>query len=143
MSKTLINGTSISWENLEVTMLGSVIQGITKIDYKRTANHTANYGAGSEPISYGFGQYKYTASIEIYMEEWKKISLAANGNPLSLPLFDIKITVLPTVDSDIFPYTDTLYNVKFLEDGISTNSGDTHILVSIPLMISGFDRFGS
>ena len=142
MSATLVNGTSIAWENIEVRY-GSigVINGITKIDYRRTGNHTANYGAGTEPISYGFGQYKYSASIEIYQEEWKKIWLAAGGSPLQLAQQDMYITIVPTNDSVVFPYTDIIYNVKFLEDGMTTNSGDTKIMITIPLLISGFDRF--
>lgn len=141
MSAVLINGTSIAWENVNIVILGSVIQGVTKIDYKRTGNHTTNYGAGSEPISYGYGQYKYQASIEMYLEEWKRINLAANGNPLSLAPFNISITVSPTDDSVVFPYTDTLYNVKFMEEGMTTTYGDTKVLVTIPLMISGFSQF--
>ena len=142
MSATLVNGTSIAWENIEVRFgsLG-VINGITKIDYKREGKHTANYGAGSEPISYGFGQYTYTASMEIYQEEWKKLWLFAGGSPLSLSPQDMYITIAPSQDSVIFPYTDTLYNVKFLDDGMNANSGDTKLLFTINMMISGFDRF--
>lgn len=139
MAQTIVNG--ISWENVNINMLGSTIAGVTRIDYKRTANHKTNYGAGSEPYSYGYGQYTYSASIEMYMEEWMKISLAANGNPLSLQPFKISITISPTDDSLVFPYTDELFNVKFLEDGMSTTSGDTHMLINIPLMISGIQRF--
>jgi len=141
MSAVLINGTSIAWQNVAITLLGSQIQGVTKIDYKRTGAHTPNYGAGNEPIAYGYGNYTYTASIEMYLEEWKRISIAAAGKPQSLAPFSISITVSPTDDSIVFPYTDTLYNCKFLEDGISTSQGDTKIMVTIPLMISGFARF--
>lgn len=137
----LVNGTSVAWQNVNVTILGYRINGITKVEYKRTGNHTANYGAGNEPISYGFGNYTYTASIEIYQEEWQKIYQLSGGNPQSLLPFDISIDFIPTDDSIVSPYTDVLYNVKFLESGVTVSQGDQKIMVQIPLLLSGIAQF--
>lgn len=140
MAQIVIN--NIVWENVSVTMLGSINDLVTKIEYKRTGNHVTNYAAGSEPIGIGKGKYTYTASIEMYQEAWQAIYAASGGNPLSLLPFDIAISVLPTEDSPIlFPYTDTLYNCVFLEDGMTTQANDTKIMINIPLLITGFSRF--
>lgn len=141
MSQILINGTSYGWGNIQVVMLGSPIEGITKIDYKRTLKADPIYGAGQEPISYGYGQYTYSASIEMLTEEWKKISDAAAGLPLTIAPFNISILFIPDQNGIIFPFKDILYNCQFLEDGLSANTGDTSLKVSIPLLISGFARF--
>lgn len=140
MSQVVIN--NIVWENVSVVMLGDVNDYVTKIEYKRTGNHKVNYGPGSEPIGIGKGQWTYTGSITMYMEAWQQISLAAGGAPQSLLPFNIAITVTPTVDSPIvFPYTDTLYNCVFLEDGMTTSSGDTKVEITIPLLLTGISKF--
>ncbi len=145
MADILINGTSYGWSNIQVVLLGSTINGVTKIDYKRTLKADPIYGVGQEPISYGYGQYTYSASIEMLTEEWRKISIAALGNPLSIAPFNMSILFLPASNPDangiVFPFKDVLFNCQFLEDGLSSSSGDTSIKVNIPMMISGFSRF--
>lgn len=147
MAETLVNGTSYGWANVQVVMLGGPVNGITKIDYKRTLKVENIYGAGQEPVSVGYGQYTYTASIEILTEEWRKISLASAGNPLSLPLFNISVLFLPSSNPGgngiVIPYKDILYNCQFLEDGFGSSSGETSIKVTIPLNITGITRFGT
>lgn len=137
----VINGTLYSYANIQVIMLGAKVDGIIKISYDRTLKADPVYASGQEIYGYGYGNYTYTASIELLTEEWRKISLAAGGNPLSLAPFNISILFLPSENGIIFPFTDVLYNCQFLKDGLSSSSGDTSIKVDIPLMISGFARF--
>lgn len=141
MAQTLVNGTSVSWQNINFTIKGSRIAGITKIDYEASYAHQPGYGAGPDVISYGYGNVTYTASIEIYLDEWKKIYELSNGNPCNLTPFDITIDVIPTEMSVVLPYRDVINNVKFLKDGFSISQGDTKSMVTIPLMISGIERF--
>lgn len=140
-----LNGINIAWENVTITVLGSAITKVTKIEYKATGNHVANYGAGNKPVSYGMGQIRFNASIEMYQDAWQTISALAGGSPGNLnPIGnDILITVSPTENSIIdFPFTDILHDVKFLEDSMSIASGDTRSLITIPLLISDISRFG-
>ncbi len=139
MSQVVIN--NIVWSNVSVTFLNNIWDLTTKISYKRTGNHKPNYAAGQEPVGYGRGNYTYTASIEMYQEQWEEIYALTAGNPQALNIGNIAITVLPTLESLVSPFTDTLYNCVFLEDDLSTSQGDTKIMITIPLMISGFSRF--
>lgn len=140
----LVNGINIAWQNMNVIILGSPITGITKIEYKEVGDHKANYGAGDLPISYGFGNRTYTASIEMYEDAWQQIYLLAGGSPTLLDPIgnDIIIHFSPTTNSIIdLPFTDTIYDVKFLEDSLSLSQGDTKAMITISLMISSFSRF--
>lgn len=140
-NSVLINGTSYSWANIQIVMLGSTIEGITKINYTRELKADPIYGAGQEIISYGYGHYVYSASIEILTEEWRKISIAAGNNPLSILPFNITVLFLGSENGTVVPFTDVIYNCQFLKDGLSSTTGDTSIKVEIPLLISGFTRF--
>lgn len=133
---------NIVWQNVSIVMLGDVNDLVTEISYKRTGNHTANYGAGAEPIGLGKGRWTYSGSITMYMEAWQAISIASNGAPQSLAPFDIAIIVIPTPDSPILtPFTDTLQNCVFLEDGQSIKEGDTKDLITIPILYFSQTRF--
>lgn len=137
----IINGTMYSYANIQIVFLGNVVQGVTKIEYKRTLKADAIYTTGQEVFGYGYGLYTYTASIEMLTETWKQISVASGGNPLSLLPFNISILFIQGENGTTLPFKDILYNCQFLEDGLSSATGDTSIKVNIPLMISGFSRF--
>lgn len=142
MADTLvINGAQISSVNVNVNIYGITLQGITKIDYKRVGDHKVNYALGAEPYGIGFGQYKYTASITMYQEMWEQLYQDLGMSPLQAQPAQMDITVSPTQDSILFPYTDSLSNCKFLEDGFTVNSGDTKTEITVSMLITGITRF--
>jgi len=134
----LINGIAYSWSTIQFTLFGVPVAGITNIEYKRKQTKTNNYGAGQEPVSRGYGKKEYDGSIEIYLDEWKKIINASpNRDPLSIGWFNIPVVYGNSV-ADIT--TDVLRGVEFLEDPFTAKEGDTKLTVKIPLIIAQIDR---
>lgn len=134
----IINGINYSWANISLVLFGVPVVGITKIDYTRKQKKENNYGAGSQPISRGYGQYEYDGKIEMYLDEWKKIIAASpNRDALLIPPFDIQITYS---GRGILAEKDVLKAVEFMEDPLSAGQGDTKLMVSIPLVIGSIER---
>ena len=134
----LINGISYSWSSIQFNLFGVPVAGIVSIEYKRKQAKTNNYGAGQEPVSRGYGKNEYDGSIEIYLDEWKKvISAAPSRDPLTIGWFDIPITYGNSVADAA---QDTLRAVEFLEDPFEAKEGDTKLTVKIPLIIGQIDR---
>ena len=141
MPVAIIDGPAIGWGNIEFVLFGNPVRQITKIEFKRSQKKENLYGAGYEPIHRGYGPVEYTGSIELYIDEWKRIIAASpERNPFLIQPFDI--TIVYTVKSTNIPtgQVDILRQCEFSEDSMSTASGDTKILVSVPLIIGGIDR---
>lgn len=134
----LINGVNYSWSNISLILFGVPVVGITSIDYSRKQKKENNYGAGSQPVSRGYGNYEYEGSIELYLDTWKGIIAASPGrDPLRIAPFDIPITFGGT---GVLTQKDVLRAVEFLEDPLSSKSGDTKLMVKISLIIGAIDR---
>lgn len=134
----LINGVNYSWSNISVNLFGTPVVGILSIDYKRKQKKDNNYGAGTKPVSRGYGMEEYEGSIELYTDVWKSIIAAApNRNPMEIPPFDIPVTFGGT---GVQTSKDVLRAVEFVEDPLESKTGDTKLTVKIPLIIGGIDR---
>lgn len=134
----LLNGVNYSWVNIGFILFGTPVVGITAIDYKRKQVKANNYGAGQQPVSRGYGNYEYEGSIELYMDTWKAIIQSSpNRDPMLIPPFDIPITYS---GAGVLVSKDVLRSVEFTEEGLETKSGDTKILIKIPLIIGAIDR---
>ena len=134
----LIGGVSYSWSSVKVVLFGVPVVGIVAIDYKAKQTKTNNYGIGSEPVSRGYGRKEYDGSIEIYLDEWKRIILASPlGDPLNIGQFDIQVLYGNSVANAT---KDVLKAVEFLENPFSAKEGDTKLTVKIPLIIGGLER---
>lgn len=138
MATVLINGINYSYANISFVLFGVPVIGITKIEYKRKMNKTNNYGFGQQPISRGYGNYEYDGSIELYVDEWKRIIKASpERDPLLIAPFDVPVVYggsRLTADKDV------LRAVEFMEDPLSGSQGDTKLMVTIPLIIGAIDR---
>lgn len=138
MATPLVNGINYSWNNVTVILFGVPVVGITKISYKRKQEKANNYGAGSKPVSRGYGRYEYEGSIELYTDEWKRIIAASpDRDPLSIEAFDIQVVYGGT---RVTPNKDVLKMVEFLEDPLDANEGDTSLKVTIPIIIADIQR---
>lgn len=138
MATPLINGINYSWANITLVLFGVPVVGITKIDYKRKQKKENNYGVGAQPVSRGYGNYEYEGSIEIYQDEWKRIIAASpNKDPLTIPPFEIQVVYS---GRGIAAEKDILKAVEFMEDNFTANSGDTKLMVTVPLIIGLIER---
>lgn len=138
MAGVLINGVNYAWGSITLILFGVPVVGITKIDYKESQVKDNNYGHGQNPVSRGYGNFEYEGSIEIYLDEWKRIIAASpKRNPLKIPFFDIP--VLFSGDGLIVT-RDVLRAVEFKENPMTSSQGDTNIKLNIPLIIGAIDR---
>lgn len=138
MATPLPNGINYSWQNISAIIAGVPVFGITKIEYKSMQEKTNNYGAGSKPVSRGYGRIEYEGSIEIYLDELKRIIAAApNRDVLQIPPFDISVVFS---GASVPPTTEVLRMCEFLENPMTANEGDTRLLVTIPIIIGDIER---
>lgn len=138
MATPIINGINYSWANVSLVLFGVPVVGITKIDYKRKQKKDNNYGFGAQPVSRGYGNYEYEGSIELYLDEWKRIIAAApNRDPLLIAPFDIQVIYS---GRGIVTERDVLKSCEFMEDNFAASQGDTKLMVTIPLVIGMIER---
>ena len=141
MGPVLINGVNYSNCNLNHIAFGVPVVGIKAISWSRKQVSENNYGAGQEPISIGFGNITYEGKITVYKDWWQAVKNAApNKDPFAILPFNWTINYgnatapgLPPVS----PFTETLKNVRFLEDNMNSNQGDTSITIDIPFIWAG------
>lgn len=135
MSTPLINGTNYGWSSVKFNLFGVPVVGITAIKYKKKQVKENNYGAGQEPVSRGYGNNEYEASITLYLDEWRRIIAASPvKDPLAIQPFQIQVLM---GDSSLNFRQDNLEACEFLEDPFDTKQGDSKILIEIPLIIAG------
>ena len=137
----LINGVNYSFGNITLVLFGVPILGFTKIEYKVSQKKEDNYGAGFEPVSRGYSNKTYSGMIEIFMDEWRRVMIAAKAkgynSPLDIPAFDIQVIY---GGSRITAATDVLRMCEFTEDAVSVSQGDSKIMISLPLIIAKIDH---
>jgi hypothetical protein len=135
----LANGVNYSSVNIQVfiPVIGIVV-GITKIQYGKEQTIDDNYALGQDPVSRGYGQNKYSGSISLYKETWNKIIDASPlKDPLALPPFEITVVFGGAATGGY--RKETLHAVNFKANPMTANSGDTKLILDIPLAIGGID----
>jgi hypothetical protein len=138
MATALANGVNYSWANITATIAGVPVLGITKIEYKAMQEKTNNYGAGSQPISRGYGRVEYEGSIELFTDELKRIIAAApNRDLLQVPFFDINLVLGGT---GVLASTEVLRATEFLENPFTATEGDTVFKVTVPIIFAAVER---
>lgn len=132
----LINGHSYEWADIQLSIAGSTpIMGITEINYGYTRKVTNVYGAGSEPVSRGYGAKEYTASLTMKLEEIQAlVAIAPVGDLSQIPMFSIFVAWLDTENNTI---VNTLQNCSFMNNDIKTKAGDTSTDVTLNIMYAG------
>ena len=131
-----INGHSYEWSDCQLSIAGSVpVIGITEISFSYARDIKNIYGAGSEPVSVGYGAKTYDASITLLMEEVENlISIAPNSDLTQIPTFTITVSWL---DSENAIVTRKLKNVKFMNYDLKTKQGDTSTPITMKLIYAG------
>jgi hypothetical protein len=138
MALPMVNGVAYGWSNITLILFQVPVVGIVDISFNEKQAKENVMGWGEKPIARGSGNFEYEGSIELYVEEWKKIIAASPGrNPLKIPPFDIPILY----GGSRVKYTkDTLKFVEFLENPFNAKQGDTKLTVKIPLIIGDIER---
>lgn len=134
----LISGVNYSGVNISVVLFGTPIIGITSIKYNRKQKKENNYGFGAEPVSRGYGQREYEGSIDLYLDTWKSIIDASPGrDALAIGPFDIQVLF---GGQGVLTTKDVLKACEFLEDPFDGKSGDTKLMVTVPIIIGRIER---
>lgn len=137
MSLVLKNGVLTGAANISVIIGGVIVTGIKSIDIKTDQKKNNVYGFGKNPVGRGRGHQNYPDVImEILLEEWKSICLAApNRDPFQIPMFDIPIVY----DNNVLPQ-ETLNNAEFNSCGRPYKEGDTAEWISVGIVYAGLNQ---
>ena len=124
MAEPLINGRAYDYVDIQVSILGAEINGVTEINYTSEQEKTNNFGTGVFPTSRGRASRNSSGSIGLSMNEVEALrEVAPLGNLLDIPSFDIVI-VFGNVQA---PRTHVVKNVEFTDDGVETSQGDASV----------------
>jgi hypothetical protein len=133
--KARINGHVFSYSDIQFTMAGQVVSGVTAISYETEREKENFYAAGSEPVGVVYGQRKYSASITLTKQEMDSLKRAApNGRLEDIPPFDLPIIY---VDESGKYTRDTLKNFEFIKATQDFKKGDKGLEVKCDCLISG------
>lgn len=129
-NSTLINGRAYDWSMIEFNFgfmaSSETIYGIKSIKWNRTRKVESNYGVGSQPVSRGYGNWTYTASIDLNYETQVSLQQASpDGTLMGLGEFDL-IVHFAHPDSGQ-TVTTTLKKCIFSEDVMEANQDDTDL----------------
>lgn len=129
----LINGKAYEWADIRLILFGIPVAGITAISYSDKQEMENNYGAGSLPVSRGYGNVMCEASITLESNEVEAITAQApNGRLQEISEFDVVVSYLPVGG---LPVTHTLKMCRFMENVRDAKQGDKKIEVTIPLIV--------
>lgn len=131
-----INNVAYSWAMIELSapaLMGSananplILQGVSGVKWNIKRNIQSNYGLGGEPVSRGFGNREYTASIT--MDYNTQVQLRAlRGSLVEIGEFDLTISWANELGTD--DWTTEVVTLKgciFNEDGMEAQQDDTNI----------------
>ena len=78
--------------DVEVSLLGNIVNEVEEITYETTLEHQRNPNLKRKAQSWSMGKYDHSASITLPMHEAILIESAAGGNMLTIKPFDINVT---------------------------------------------------
>ncbi len=133
MAQPLVNGRAYDYVDIQLSILGAQLNGITEVNYTSEQEKVNNFGTGFYPVSRGHGARDSSGSLGINMNEVEALrNVAPGGDLLDLPAFDIVI-VFGNVQN---PKTHVVKNCEFLNDGVEAAQGDTAINRSFDFVAS-------
>ena len=164
----IINNVAYSWSmiTLSSTALGidegsTTLEGVSAIKWSKKRKVESNYGMGGRPVSRGFGNITYTASITMDYAT-QQLLRSVYGSLLEIGEFDLIISFAnPMAGEDWTTTTVTLKGCIFTEDCLESQQDDTNIThgcnfrgeifyrkermahASLPASEAGAVRFGS
>ena len=132
---TLINGIAVSWSQISITLLGAPLTGVRGISWSAKQEKTNNYGAGSKPVSRGYGRIEYEGSITFLAEEYKNLIASAPDNDvLKYPFFDVQVLFIDPASGLLMKCV--WKAAEFLENNFDSSEGDTMIEIEIPFIMA-------
>lgn len=132
-----VNGVAYSASQVQVILSNTPIAGVKSLSWEVKRDIKNNYGLGSEPTSFGYGQNTYSASIELDLDTYTALTASAPKGDITL-LAPFIITYLFQPDPlNVKTKTTILKNVVFTNRGYDVNAGDTIIYKKFDLNYAG------
>lgn len=130
----IINNVAYSWSmiTLASTALGieegsTTLEGVSGIKWNKKRKIESNYGMGGKPVSRGFGNISYTASITMDYATQQMLR-SVYGSLMEIGEFDLIVSFAnPMASDDWSTTTVTLKGCIFSEDGMESQQDDTNI----------------
>lgn len=136
--ETRINGNAYDWDNISLSIDGEQIYGITSIKWTSDREFSNNYGAGHIPVSQGYGNWTFEASMTISMEEMGKLvnrlATITNGDVNNLlDKEEFNVIIQYGNYDETKSHNVTLENCRFHNFGADTSQNDMNIEVEVNL----------
>lgn len=129
-----------SWADIQILIGGVALLEAQEVRYNRERMKEDHHGVGAKVVSRGYGDVKDDGmQIKMSLDELKRLEAAAPGGDITLiPAFVVKVLWKPTVRNPI-PYTDTLTNVEFRNNGVDAKTGETKHFKVIDCIFAGLN----
>ena len=148
----IINNVAYSWSmiTLASTALGieegsTVLEGVSGIKWSKKRKIEPNYGLGGKPVSRGFGNISYTASITMDYATQQTLR-STYGSLMDVGEFDLIISFAnPMASDDGYVYYPDVNVVEEMADMMSASRGfetNVEVLNSIKSMQQSLLRLG-
>ena len=139
----IINNVAYSWSmiTLSSTALGieegsTTLEGVSGIKWNKKRKIESNYGMGGKPVSRGFGNISYTASITMDYATQQMLR-STYGSLMDIGEFDLIVHFAHPDDGRTV--TTTLQKCIFSEDGMEAKQDDTDLSKEFDLNPGGID----
>lgn len=131
----IINNVAYSWSMvvLTSTALGidegsTVLEGVSGIKWSKKRKIESNYGLGGKPVSRGFGNISYSASLSMDYAT-QQLLRSTYGSLMDIGEFDLVVSFAnPTGSNDWVTTSVTLQGCIFDEDGMESQQDDVNIV---------------
>ncbi len=105
----------------------TTLEGVSGIKWNKARKIESNYGMGGKPVSRGFGNLTYTASITMDYATQQALR-SIHGSLMDIGEFDLIVSFAnPMASDDWTTTTVTLKGCIFSEDGMESSQDDTNI----------------
>ncbi|PIY15125.1 MAG: hypothetical protein COZ16_05565 [Flavobacteriaceae bacterium CG_4_10_14_3_um_filter_31_253] len=140
MAQPLINGNLYSWSQIELSIAGLDIYGVTSIEYTEEEETEMIYGAGNRPVGRAKGNITSEGSVTLQMEEIQRLQdSSTSGRLQDIEPFSVIVAYLKP-NGDVV--TDTLRECVFVNNGRSISQNDKSVEQDLTLSI-GFIEWNS
>lgn len=134
----LINGKSYENADVTLTVMGTIIAGVTAISWSEMLEDMGGVtGSGRDFVSYKNGKLKKEGSITLLYEELANIENIAPGRKIfDIPLFPITVSF---TDATLVTVAYVL-TCKFKGSNMKTSDGDSAMPIDLPLFVATIKR---
>ncbi|WP_400192815.1 hypothetical protein [Hymenobacter sp. B81] len=129
----MINGKEYSYQDIQATMLGRPVAGLTAIEYGEKADRKFIWGTGRRPIAYANGQIEADGTLTLLQSEFEALTrgLRPGQSVTTIPPFDIIVMYIPDEENPVI-VKDVLKSVLLLEFKKGGKAGDLNMPITLP-----------